>query len=242
MRAHQIMTRQVLTVGPDTPISEAAATMLKNHVSGLPVVDAAGKVVGIVSEGDFIRRAEIGTQRARRRWLQLLVGPGKVATEFVHQQGRKVGEVMTRDPQTVAESTPLADVVQLMEKYHIKRLPVMRGDQLVGIVTRSNLLQAVAGLARDVPDPTADDDHIRDRIIASIEKADWRPFGLGVTVRDGVVHLHGVIVDEASRQAAVVAAENIEGVKEVHDHLCWVDTMSGMYVNSPEDEKQSKVS
>jgi CBS domain-containing protein len=236
------MTRRVLTVGPDTPISEAAATMLKNHVSGLPVVDAAGKVVGIVSEGDFIRRAEIGTQRARSRWLQLLVGPGKVATEFVHQQGRKVGEVMTRDPQTVAESTPLADVVQLMEKYHIKRLPVMRGDQLVGIVTRSNLLQAVAGLARDVPDPTADDDHIRDRIIASIEKADWRPFGLGVTVRDGVVHLHGVIVDEASRQAAVVAAENIEGVKEVHDHLCWVDTMSGMYVNSPEDEKQSKVS
>ncbi|MGO9358257.1 MAG: CBS domain-containing protein [Xanthobacteraceae bacterium] len=242
MRAHQIMTRQVLTVGTDTPISEAAATMLKHHVSGLPVVDAAGKLVGIVSEGDFIRRAEIGTQRTRSRWLQLLVGPGKVATEFVHQQGRKVGEVMTRDPQTVSESTPLAEVVQLMEKYNIKRLPVMRGDQLVGIVTRSNLLQAVAGLARDVPDPTADDDHIRDRIITSIDKADWRPFGLGVTVRDGVVHLHGVIVDEASRQAAIVAAENIEGVKEVHDHLCWVDTMSGMYVNSPEDEKQSKVS
>jgi CBS domain-containing protein len=236
------MTRQVLTVGTDTPISEAAATMLKHHVSGLPVVDAAGKLVGIVSEGDFIRRAEIGTQRTRSRWLQLLVGPGKVATEFVHQQGRKVGEVMTRDPQTVSESTPLAEVVQLMEKYNIKRLPVMRGDQLVGIVTRSNLLQAVAGLARDVPDPTADDDHIRDRIITSIDKADWRPFGLGVTVRDGVVHLHGVIVDEASRQAAIVAAENIEGVKEVHDHLCWVDTMSGMYVNSPEDEKQSKVS
>ena len=239
MRAHQIMTRKVITVGPDTSIAEAAATMLKNHVSGLPVVDAAGKLIGIVSEGDFIRRAEIGTQRTRSRWLQFLVGPGKSATEFVQQQGRKVAEVMTPDPYTVSEDTTLPDVVELMEKRHVKRLPVVRGDQIVGIVTRANLLQAVAGLAREVPDPTADDDHIRDRIIASIEKTDWRPFGLGVTVRNGVVHLHGVITDEASRQAAVVAAENVQGVKQVHDHLCWVDTMSGMYVNSPEDEKQA---
>jgi len=239
MRAHQIMTRKVITVGPDTSIAEAAATMLKNHVSGLPVVDAAGKLIGIVSEGDFIRRAEIGTQRTRSRWLQFLVGPGKSATEFVQQQGRKVAEVMTPDPYTVSEDTTLPDVVELMEKRHVKRLPVVRGDQIVGIVTRANLLQAVAGLAREVPDPTADDDHIRDRIIAAIEKTDWRPFGLGVTVRNGVVHLHGVITDEASRQAAVVAAENVQGVKQVHDHLCWVDTMSGMYVNSPEDEKQA---
>jgi len=240
MRAHQIMTHKVITVGPDTSIADAAAIMLKNHVSGLPVVDASGKLVGIVSEGDFIRRAEIGTQRTRSRWLQFLVGPGKTATEFVQQQGRKVAEVMTPDPYTISESTTLPEVVQLMEKRNIKRLPVMRGDQIVGIVTRANLLQAVAGLAREIPDPTADDDHIRDRIIASIEKNDWRPFGLGVTVRNGVVHLHGVIVDEASRQAAVVACENVQGVKEVHDHLCWVDTMSGIYVNSPEDEKQTK--
>lgn len=240
MRAHQIMTRQVITVGPDTPIADAAATMLTHHVSGLPVVDAAGKLIGIVSEGDFLRRSEIGTQRRRSRWLKFLVGPGTTAAEFVQQQGRKVAEVMTPDPCTIVESTPLPDVVDLMEKRNVKRLPVMRGDRIVGIVTRANLLQAVAGLARDVPDPTADDDHMRERIIASIEKTDWRPFGLGVTVRDGVVHLHGVIVDEAARQAAVVACENVAGVKEVHDHLCWVDTMSGMYVNSPEDEKQAK--
>lgn len=242
MRAHQIMTRKVITVGLNTPVTEAATIMLNHHVSGLPVVDPAGKLVGIVSEGDFIRRSEIGTQRRRSRWLQLLVGPGKEAQEFVHERGRKVGEVMTPDPWTISEDTPLAEVVQLMEKRNVKRLPVVRDGRIVGIVTRSNLLQAVAGLARDVPDPTADDDHIRERIIASIDKADWRPFGLGVTVRNGVVHLHGVIVDESSRQAAIVAAENIQGVKEVHDHLCWVDTMSGMYVNSPEDEKQSKVS
>jgi CBS domain-containing protein len=236
------MTRKVFTVGLDTPVTEAAAIMLKHHVSGLPVVDPTGKLAGIVSEGDFIRRSEIGTQRRRSRWLQLLVGPGKEAQEFVRERGRKVGEVMTPDPLTISEDTPLADVVQLMEKRNVKRLPVVRDGHIVGIVTRANLLQAVAGLARDVPDPTADDDHIRERIIASIDKADWRPFGLGVTVRNGVVHLHGVIVDESSRQAAIVAAENIQGVKEVHDHLCWVDTMSGMYVNSPEDEKQSKVS
>jgi CBS domain-containing protein len=242
MRAHQVMTHQVITVAEDTPMAEAAALMLQNHVSGLPVVNASGKLVGIISEGDFIRRAEIGTQRKRGRWLQILMGPGKSATEFVHEQGRKVAELMTPDPYTVTESTPLADIVQLMERRHIKRLPVMRGDQIVGIVTRSNLLQAVAGMAHEIPDPTADDDHIRDRIIAAIDKADWRPFGLGVTVRDGVVHLHGVIVDEGSRQASIVAAENVSGVKEVHDHLCWVDTMSGMYVNSPEDEKLAKAS
>lgn len=240
MRAHQIMTRKVITVGPDTSIAEAAATMLKNHVSGLPVVDAAGKLVGIVSEGDFMRRGEIGTQRTRSRWLQFLVGPGRSATEFVQQQGRKVAEVMTPEPCTVSESTTLPEIVDLMEKRNIKRLPVTRDDAIVGIVTRANLLQAVAGLARDVPDPTADDDHIRDRIVTAIEKHDWRPFGLGVTVRSGVVHLHGVIVDEASRRASVVACENVQGVKEIHDHLCWVDPMSGMYVNSPEDEKRAK--
>jgi CBS-domain-containing membrane protein len=127
-----------------------------------------------------------------------------------------------------------------MEKKNVKRLPVMRGDAIVGIVTRSNLLQAVAGLARDVPDPTADDDHIRNRIIASIEKSDWHPYGLNVVVRDGIVHLSGVITDDRSRQASIVAAENVPGVRTVHDHLCWVDPMSGMYVSSPEDEEWAK--
>jgi CBS domain-containing protein len=114
MRAHQIMTRRVVTVGPDTPIVEAAGIMLQNHVSGLPVVNAGGKLVGIVSEGDFIRRAEIGTQRKRGRWLKFLLGPGSAATDFVHERGRKVGEVMTPEPFTVTEYTLLEDIVQLM--------------------------------------------------------------------------------------------------------------------------------
>jgi CBS-domain-containing membrane protein len=136
----------------------------------------------------------------------------------------------------VTEDATLEEVVRLMEQHNVKRLPVMRADQLVGIVTRSNLLQAVAELAREVPDPTADDDHIRNHIIASIEKADWGPLGLGVIVRNGHVHLSGIITNERFREAAIVAAENVSGVTRVHDHLCSVEPMSGAYLNSPEDE------
>jgi CBS domain-containing protein len=240
MRAHQIMTRQVITVATGAAVLEAANIMLQNHISGLPVVDEAGKLVGIVSQGDFIRRVEIGTQRKRGRWLKFLLGPGREASDFVHERGRKVAEIMTPDPCTVTEDATLEAIVELMERNNVKRLPVTRGDRLVGIVTRTNLLSAVAGLARDVPDPTADDDHIRNHIIASIDKADWAPFGLGVIVLNGVVHLSGVITNENARQAAVVAAENVSGVKKVHDHLCWVEPMSGMYLNSQEDENLLK--
>jgi CBS domain-containing protein len=241
MRAHQIMTRQVITIGAEASIVDAANIMLDKHISGLPVVDETGRLVGIVSQGDFIRRAEIGTQRKRDRWLKFLVGPGRAAFDFVRERGRKVGEIMTPDPCTVTEDATLEGIVELMERNHVKRLPVLRGDKLAGIVTRTNLLQAVAGLARDVPDPTADDDHIRNRIISSIEKSDWAPFGLGVIVANGIVHLSGLITNEKSRQAAIVAAENVTGVTKVHDHLCWVGPMSGMYLNSAEDDRALRV-
>jgi CBS domain-containing protein len=220
MRAHQIMTRQVITVGPETSVVEAADTMLRHHVSGLPVVNTAGKLTGIISEGDFIRRAEIGTERKRGRWLRLLVGPGQIASEFVHERGRKVREIMTSHPVTIAENASLEDAVRLIEKHNIKRLPVMRGDQLVGIVTRSNLLQAVAALARDIPDPTAADDQIRSNIMTAIEGADWSPSRLNVIVRDGIVHLDGIVTDQRCRQAAMVAAENVPGVRQIQDELC----------------------
>jgi CBS domain-containing protein len=236
MRAHQIMTKPVFTITPDATILDAANVMLRRHISGVPVVDAAGKLVGIVSEGDFIRRGEIGTERKRGRWLKSILGPGKSASDFVREHGCKVSDVMSRSPVTITENTPLAEIVDLMEKRDIKRVPVLRNDKIVGIVTRANLLQAVASLARHVPDPTADDDHVRNRIIDAMEKADWAPIGLNVIVRDGIVHLSGVITDERARQAAIVAAENVEGVRKVYDHICWVDTMSGVYLNSPEDD------
>lgn len=242
MRAHQIMTRSVITVTPETSVVEAANIMLQRHISGLPVVNSAGHLVGIISEGDFLRRSEIGTQRQRGRFMKFILGAGKEATDFVHEHGRKIAEIMTPEPLTVSEDTDLEKIVEIMEKNNVKRLPVTRGDKLVGIVSRSNLLQAVAGLARDIPDPTADDDHIRNRIIDALAKNDWCPIGLNVTVRDGIVHLSGVITEERSRQASIVGAENVAGVKKVHDHLCWVDTMSGMYLNSPEDDRLSKAS
>jgi CBS domain-containing protein len=238
MRAHQIMTRSVVTIAPDATIVEAANTMLRHHVSGLPVVDAEGALVGIVSQGDFIRRSEIGTQRKRGRWLKALLGDS--AVEYVQEHGRRVSDVMTSDPITVTEDATLEDIVSAMETNGVKRLPVMKGDRLVGIVSRANLMQAVASLAREIPDPTADDDKIRGRVFTAIDKNDWSPFGLNVIVRDGVVHLSGVTTDERSRQAAIVAAQNVSGVRKVHDHLCWVDTMSGMLLKSPEDIERAK--
>ena len=240
MRAHQIMTRFVVTVTPETTILKAANIMLQLQVSALPVLDSAGKLVGIISEGDFIRRSEISTQRKRGRWLRFILGPGEAVTDFVHEHGRKVSEVMTPEPFTVSEDATLEEIVKSMETNGVKRLPVMRGNELVGIVSRANLLQAVASLAREIPDPTADDDHIRRRFIDALGKNDWRPFGLGVVVRDGVVHLSGTITEESSRQAAIVAAENVTGVKKVHDHLCWVEPMSGLYLESPEDVAMAK--
>lgn len=237
MRAHQIMTKDVITVTPHTAIEEAAKIMLETHISGLPVMDDAGRLVGIVSESDFLRRGEIGTGRKRPAWLQFFMGPGKAASEFIHERGRKVEDIMTKDPITVGEETPLQDLVGLMEKHDIKRLPVMSGKTLKGIVTRSNLLQAVASMAHEIPDPTADDDHIRDRIARAVNGTDWRPIGFEATVRNGTVHLHGIITTDEARQATIVAAENTAGVKKVHDHLCFVDTWSGFYVESPEDMK-----
>ena len=237
MRAHQIMTHRIISVTPETSIADAAEIMLTNHISGLPVLNASGELVGIVSEGDFLRRSEIGTQRKRPRWLQFFTSTGRLADDFVAERGRRVEDVMTRDPVTVHEEARLEELVALMERRGVKRLPVLRNGQLVGIVTRSNLLQAVAGLAKEIPDPTADDDHIQARLLRAFDAADWRPIGLQVAVRNGVVHLYGLIGDDRARRAAVVAAENTEGVKEVHDHICLVDTWSGYYGESPEDIK-----
>jgi CBS domain-containing protein len=235
MRADQIMTQNVITIRPEGTIADAARMMLQHHISGLPVVDEAGELRGIISEGDFLRRVEIGTQKRRGRWLRILVGPGKAASEYVHERGRKVTEIMTTTLRTVTRDASLGDIVELMEKNNIKRVPVVDEDRLVGIVTRSNLMQAVSAIADNVPGPSGNDDQIRDKILKSFEENDWATVGLGVIVKDGIVHLSGIITDERSRQASIVAAENVSGVKRVHDHLCWVGPMSGMYLSSSED-------
>jgi CBS-domain-containing membrane protein len=241
MNAADVMTRGVITVGPDSSVLEAVQLMLQHRISGLPVVDKKGELLGIVSEGDLLRRTETGTQRRRPRWLEFLIGPGKLADEYVHASGRKVNEVMTPNVTTAAEDTPLEQIVELMERHQIKRVPVMRGREVVGIVTRANLLRALAGVAREVPRSATNDAAIRERLLAELGKQPWAPIAqLNILVRNGVVQLWGTIFDERQREAIRVAAENILGVKAVEDHLVWVEPTSGMVILPEEEGPQAK--
>lgn len=233
MQVKDVMTRKVLSIEPDASVLQAVRSMLQNKISGLPVVDASGALVGIVTEGDFLRRTETTTERRRPRWLEFLVGPGRLADEYVHTHAGKVSAVMTTDPFTVTEDTPLEDVVQLMEKHRIKRLPVVRGKLLVGIVSRANLLHALASLAPNAPAAAPADGVIRERLLAELERQKWAPVGfLNIVVQKGVVELWGSITDERERQALIVAAQNIAGVKDVRDHLIWVEPMSGVVIGA----------
>jgi CBS domain-containing protein len=242
MKASDVMTKRVISIEADAPIMEAVRLMLQNRISGLPVVGRKGELVGMVTEGDFLRRSEIGTQRHRNRWLEFLVGPGRLADEYVHASGRKVEEVMTREPITVTEDTPLDEAVGLMERHRIKRLPVVRDGKLVGIVTRANIMHALVSLATGTKAaPAGDDVAVREQILAEIKRQSWAPLA-NVTVREGVVELWGTITDERERAALIVAAENVAGVKEVHDHLVWIEPNSGFVVQSEEDEARARAS
>jgi CBS domain-containing protein len=234
IRVRDVMTRNVLSVAPNQSVLEAAQRMLQNRISGLPVINADGKLVGIVTEGDFLRRGEIGTQRQRPRWLEFLVGPGRMASEYVHASGRKVEEVMTPDPYTVTEDDSLQAVVELMERHRVKRLPVLRDGRVVGIVSRANVMDACIECAH-YPAGAADDATTRERILAALAGIPWAP-NVEVKVHDGVCELSGIITDERERQAVIVAVENVGGVKAVHDHMVWVEPMSGIALPSAEDE------
>jgi CBS domain-containing protein len=242
MRAKDVMTSPVITVEPDVTMLEAIRIMLQSRISGLPVTNSDGRLVGILTEGDFLRRIEFGTQRRRPRWLEFLAGPGRLADEYTRSHARKVGELMTREPVIVGEDTPLHEIVHLMEKRRIKRVPVVSKGQVVGIVTRANLLHALLGLYGQAP-PTApfDDSVIRTRLLAELAKEKWAPVLLiNPIVHNGVVELFGSITDERERKALVVAAENIPGVKAVRDHLAWLDLASGTVLYSAEQPAELK--
>jgi len=147
MRVRDVMTRNVICIGPEDTILKAARIMLAKRISGLPVIDDRGGLVGMVTEGDFLQRSEIDTERRRPRWLEFMVGPGKLADEYAHASGRKVKEIMTKDPVTVGEDVSLGTVVELMERRQIKRLPVLRDSRVVGIISRANLVHALVSVA-----------------------------------------------------------------------------------------------
>jgi CBS domain-containing protein len=239
MRVKDVMTTNVICIGADEPVLKAARLMLQNRISGLPVIDNEGELVGIVTEGDFLRRSELGTQRQRPKWLEFIVGPGRLAQEYTHTAGRRVEEIMTADPRTIGADETLEAVVQAMERYHVKRLPVTKAARVVGIVSRANLMHALASLARDVAAPAAGDVAIREQILAAIGKQHWAP-RINVIVNAGVAELHGVITDDRERAGLIVAAENVPGVKQVRDHLVWVEPMSGMAFPSTEDDANQR--
>jgi CBS domain-containing protein len=238
MNASDVMTHNVVSAEQNAPIGDAIRLMLDHRISGLPVVDGSGKVAGMLTEGDLLRRAETRTERQRPRWLEFLMGPGRLADEYIQTHGRKVGEIMTEDVVSVTEDTPLAEIVQLMERHRIKRLPVLRGDALVGIVSRADLVRAVAQLVDEDPTSAYDDDEIKKSVLAELANTVWAPrAGITVVVTDGIVELDGAITNEKGREALRVAAENVRGVKGIRDRLVWVEPVSGMVIDAPDDEQ-----
>jgi CBS domain-containing protein len=238
MKVRDIMSTRVVSIAPDANVLEAVRLMLQNHISGLPVIDRSGALVGVVTEGDFLRRSETGTERKRPRWLEFLMGPRRLADEYVHTHARKVDDVMTREPITITEDGALDEVVRIMERRRIKRLPVMRGAQVVGIVSRANLLHALASLGAAASPPAKADGAIREQLLAEFDRQTWAPVALiDVMVKDGAVELWGTITEEAQGDALKVCAENIPGVKSVVSHLTWIEPMSGMVISEPEEAK-----
>ena len=223
MRAHQIMSRHVITIDADAPVLDAVKTMLAHQISGLPVVDPSGKLVGIVSQSDFLRRPELGTEKMRGRWLGLLLGADQAAREFARQNGRVVSQVMSPDPITIDEDATLETIVRLMATRDVKRLPVMRVGYIVGMVTRADVLTAIAGLSLDGVGYSESDEQIRRSVLAALSRASWRPCALNVSVHDGVVVLRGTIRSDRVRNAIIIAAENVRGVKRVDNQLSKAD-------------------
>jgi CBS domain-containing protein len=232
MNAADVMTRRVISVAPDASIEDAVKLMLDHRISGLMVVDADGHLAGVVTEGDLLHRSELGTDHQRSWWLRLLVSPGKQADEFTHAHGRKVSDVMTPDVVSVDADAPLSDIVELMEKHRIKRVPVTQLDKVVGVCSRADLLRALAVTARQATTAPGDDRTVRNHLLDALEKEPWAPLAtLNVTVSAGVVDVWGTISDEQERRAIIVVAENTPGVKEVHDHLVYVEPYSGTVID-----------
>ena len=230
MRAADVMTRNVQSVSPDLPVEEVAKFMLARRISAVPVLDGSGHLVGMVSEGDLMRRAELGTEKHRSWWLRLFVGADYEAHEFVRSHGRKARDVMTRKVVTVTEDTPIADIVALMEENRIKRVPVMHDGKIVGIVSRANLLRAFA--SREVSKAaamSAQDRDIQLRLLAALEKQPWwHKRACNVVVADGIVHLWGNTESAEEREAIRVTAENTSGVRGVKNHMNVVLPMAMM--------------
>jgi CBS domain-containing protein len=220
MKARDVMVSPVITINPAASVKEIAQILLQHHISALPVVDGTGQLIGIVSESDLMRRADLGTEPRRSRWLSsLFFDEARLAAEYVKVHGRKVADVMTARVITAAPDTPLNEIASLLEKHSIKRVPIVENGSLVGIVSRANLIQALAtdrkGLEIPVPDTK-----LRDRIMSHLRAQPWAHTSLiNVTVNDGIVDIWGLTLSKEEKEALRVAAESIPGVRAVNDNV-----------------------
>ena len=224
MRASDVMTSTVITVNPETPVEDVARLLVERQISGVPVVDAHNRVIGILTEGDLFRRHELGTERRRGRWLEMFTSNVTLASEYVRSHGRTAEEVMVRDVIAVTPDTPLERIADIFETERIKRVPVIEDGRLLGIVSRGNLLQALGSIGYWEPSTADDDRRIRDQVLAEFTRLSW---GLdsesNVVVASGIVHLWGLVGTRQEQAALRAAAEAIPGVKGTMDHTILIN-------------------
>lgn len=218
MQAQDVMVRGVISIGPDMPVRAAAHAMISNGVSALPVVDIGAKLLGIVSEGDLIRRMENDTERERSWWLEMFVSTETLAREFVKSHAKRVADVMTRTVITAAPDASLREIANLMEKHGVKRVPIVENEKVVGIVSRANLMQALAS-GNDETDWVESDRVLRQRVLDSIQGKPWASRPFNVIVSKQHADLWGFVFSESERAALRVAAEATPGINSVADHL-----------------------
>ncbi|MEM5310205.1 CBS domain-containing protein [Paraburkholderia sp. JHI869] len=221
MRAFDVMTSSVVTAHADMTIHEAARLFVDNRIGGMPVVDANGQVVGIVTHRDLLHRVENGTGHSKRAWWfeVLASSPRDEAARYVKEHGRLVGDVMSDHVISIAEDTPLQQIADLMERRHLKRVPVLKDGKLVGIVCRGNLIRALANVEPVVDGQAHDDASLRDAIVREMHGQRWGLPKQSVIVKDGVAHLWGVIETDEEKRAIRIAAEGVPGIKRVESHV-----------------------
>jgi CBS-domain-containing membrane protein len=218
MLAKDIMTTSVLTVSPDTDVAEIARILLESRISAVPVLAADGSLLGIVSEGDLMNRAEAGTRHRLAWWLRLVASPDQFSQDYLRSHGRHARDVMTKELITVPPDTPLPRIAAALEKHQIKRVPVVEGGKLVGIVSRANLLRGVATWKQPAAVPVQDAT-LRTRLLKELERTGMRMYLVNVIVADGVVELWGAVESDPQMKAACAAAQAVAGVKRLENHL-----------------------
>jgi len=218
MKARDVMTSHAISVGPDLPVQAVANTLVKNGISAVPVVGNDGKLLGIISEGDLIRRVETGTERRRSWWLEMISSGRSLAAEFAKTHGLKAEDIMTTFVITADQDMPLHEIAELMERHGVKRVPIVENEQVIGIVSRANLVQALASGTQDATTEDTDE-ALREAVIAQLSGQPWGQGMVNVIVHNGAVDLWGVVDSAEEKKAVRVAAERIPGVRSVNDNL-----------------------